>query len=594
VKAPFFNPMMPVGVPAARSAGKTANLGGDNNFAMFMHRRLIAESGQRDLLGVTDSVSDSNAADEPKKKTASAGEDDISGIFELIQEFMQKLQALSTDTKNGPGEWSFSPADAGLLRKLAADAGMTKADLAGLLDRLAQEKKLSLGDLFGTLSRHLGNLAQSTPVTAPETDLPLLESILSRLGVPTEQLQQIADKSVVIDGTIDLEKFLQALNNLPKDEIGSSVSLTNAEVDQLQAILAAAGVTRELQYSLLPERGLSWDHPFQPERPVHMNLGRLKSMLEHAISQVKAGRPKLDLPAFFADLDQVLSQSGFIKNGSSWSPAVQQSVKAMYDQLLANVDLENVHIETPSTKPKLALSEAGIEGKQQGKGGPFAMNGDPDSHLAAVPETAQGSGKGQGELKQLAELVEAAGKRLKDGESQSGIESFAMAASRSVAGGSHAAASKTLPSLPRLAPDVWQQALNQLTSGVSQALHDNEHHFVLRLHPQELGEVKVEVLVRDHQISLAFTMDDKRVKEMLENNIGQFHDNLEKQGFIVGECIVSMDQQKDSGETRQWFVSSGKEQGKDRLVEGVGGNPQELLTRILSHPGRENGFNIVI
>ncbi|MDA8166097.1 MAG: flagellar hook-length control protein FliK [Desulfobacteraceae bacterium] len=601
MEVPFLNPMMPAGLPAVQGAAKTANLSGDQDFAQFMDRRLNEESGQKDLLGVARQAPAASAAKgQPAKESGpDAAGQNVPAVAGLLQQFMQKLQALSTDTKNGPGQWSFAPPDAGVLQKLATDAGMSSAETAALLQRLQEKGKLPLEELFAALAQHFANLSKPDPVNVAETRLPLLESILSRLGVGVDQLQKIESQAVAVDGKLDLGKFLQALEGLPQKENGPPVVLSDDEADQLQSMLGEAGVTLELQQAMLPERGLSWNRGFQPESPVNMSLGRLESMLRQAITQVNAQRPQTDLPAFFADMNQVLVQSGFNENGAGWSPAVQGAVRGMYEQLLASVDLAGVRIEAPPPQPKLgqsATKNAG-DGKQAGEGGLFGAPVE-DAAAAFLSNPAAGGNAGQegngakGEAERA--LMEAIVNKAPAGVSPAAAESFSLAAGRSVGTPPQAEpATNTVPG-PPLAPELQQQALNQIAAGVARGLGGNEQHFVLRLRPPELGDVKVEVLVKNDHVSLAFTMDDKRVKEALESNMGQFRDNLQKQGLVLGECMVSVDQQDSSGEAWERFANAWRKQMGDRQAEKVGGAPQELLARTFGRPIRESGFNAII
>ena len=136
-----------------------------------------------------------------------------------------------------------------LLQKIAKDAGMNESQLTALLEKMKnQDGKLNLADFLASFSRHFQSLQDEAPVTAPETDLPLLQSVLERLGVPVPEVSRISEAAVRGDNTIDLQKILAGLQDLPGVRI---TDLTAVEAEQLQDILANAGVSQQLQRALV-------------------------------------------------------------------------------------------------------------------------------------------------------------------------------------------------------------------------------------------------------------------------------------------------------------------------------------------------------
>ncbi len=110
-------------------------------------------------------------------------------------------------------------------------------------------------------------------------------------------------------------------------------------------------------------------------------------------------------------------------------------------------------------------------------------------------------------------------------------------------------------------------------------LRNSLHQLTLTLYPKELGEVKVDLQVRESHISVSFVMENSRVKEALESNMQDFKDNLNKQGFSLQECFVSVDQ-NNSEDARQRF-----EEAWERLVAQTGygkniGQPSEVMAMV--------------
>ena len=85
-----------------------------------------------------------------------------------------------------------------------------------------------------------------------------METLLSKLGVPVEQIVDAADKGATGDGQLDLASFLEGLQGV--EDNGQPIVLTDWEKTQLQEIFSKAGVAEELQNRLLPDQDL--DTPF--------------------------------------------------------------------------------------------------------------------------------------------------------------------------------------------------------------------------------------------------------------------------------------------------------------------------------------------
>ena len=356
-------------VTAAVEAKSPADQKTGSNFSDYMEKKMAAERRDKsNLLRLQKNKAASTSATDKKTPVAASDskqKDETAAattIAALLGQLVQVLQKTAGDQKMGPGEWSFSVPDSELLQKIAKDAGMNESQMSALLEKMKnQDGKLNLADFLASFSRHFQTLQSDAPVTVPETDLPLLESVLERLGVPVPEVSKASEAAVRGDNTIDLQKILAGLKGMPGENI---TDLTATEAEQLQDILANAGVSQQLQRSLLPERlpvieGLIKDGP-----PVTLTLDRLKNMLEQAVQEVKANRLQADPLAFLADLQDVLSKSGFEAKGPSLSSAVQGSVAAVFKKLMESVDLAKVKVEQGvKTQQGSAFAEAMMEKK---------------------------------------------------------------------------------------------------------------------------------------------------------------------------------------------------------------------------------------
>jgi len=776
------------------------------NFSDYMEKQMVKDQqGTNDLFGLQKAKGIAVSAVD-RKAFAAAPEhlkenEDTTTLTALLGQFVQDLQKSAGDQKQGAGEWSFPVPDSDLMQKIAKDAGMNESQLSMLMEKMKnKDGKLNLVDFLASFSRHFQNLQNDLPVTVPETELPLLQNFLARLGIPVPEVSKISEAAVRGDNTIDLQKILAGLKDLPEIRI---TDITPVEAEQLQDLLAEAGVSQQLQRALLPERlpvveGLVKDVP-----PVTLTLDRLKNMLAKAVDEVKANRLQADPLSFLADLQEVLVRSGFESKGPSLSSAVQGTVVAIFEKLMESVDLSRVKVirgsvgaESMMGQKDLAVSAGtseidlqplqsllgrlGVSVPEMSRISDAAARGnnifalqkvvdllqgvmearitdlttevnriseaavrgdnifdlqkvadllqimtgeeitghtvvkaeqvpvmkglvesnqsvvlildslknmltqavrevkanrlqtDPLSLLADLQEVLAPSGfatngqrqspVAQGSLvavfeklmasvdlskvkvqQGVAKLDKAIAKNLgealnlfadqnsdtvalfnsefadpvlaisqdgqlaKDGKGvlvsgelfvenssvfQGEAAVLAKAESVGVAASSSQAA-RPFVHIPNLPPGVQQQSFAQLSQGVLQGLRNQEHHLVLKLYPKEFGEVKVEMTVRDNQVAVSFLMENARVKAVLESNLEQFRENMEKQGFIIGDCMVSLNRDTDSNESWQQFQAASLEKVNGRRLTTLADLPEDILyQRVQPGNGRESGVDL--
>ena len=572
---------------SSRDTGKSRE-----SFADYMDKKLDGLASRKNLLGVKPKMQASakpdgaarQSADSDAAKTAEDIDmEDAQNMAALLAQFLQDMQAMAKDSEKKPGEWGFTLPDNNILQQLAADAGMEKNKLAALLQQSeAQNGVFDLRNFLTTLTRHFEERGKDVAVTVPETDLPFLETLLSKLGVPVEQVVDVADKGATGDGKLDLAAFLEGLRAV-KDN-NQPIALTDLDKAQLQDILAKAGVSEALQNRLLPQQDTGT--PF--------SLARLREMLQQGIANVKESRPKLDLPAFLNDLQQVFTEAKFNDQNVGWSPAVQAAVTSAYEELLKSVDLAKIQV-------KIA----------QGPGKPQTMtvedDGTVDLHgLADADASAEGQisasvadGNAEnGEMGAGQERFPASSESAPAGMSQESHAAAAAAAGRHTGSAQQMAVTpgREAAPAPQMPPGLAQQTFHNISNGVLNGLKNNEHHLVLRLYPRELGEVKVEMTVRDQNVTLSFAMENHRVKETLESNMQQFQDNLARQGFNLQGCEVSVNQQQDDANGAWQFFEQARQQGKGRVVrETLADLPAEAMyIRPVNDSVREGGISLFI
>jgi len=592
-----MNPVLPVPGPelSVKKTGGTSD--SDSSFARHLDRQLDKKYGDsRDKLGVARNSEQSRQASRSKDNAAPAAKstaddrDDQAGaqsVEELLRQFLAELQDVAEQKTGVPGEWKTELPDMEILQQLAVDAGMKEADFAQFMQQLEnQDNKVGLIDFFEALTRHFQEMNESAPITVAEADLPMLQALLAKMGLDEASIAKIADQAVTGDGKLDLSLLAQGLAGAAGEEGLMPVTLTDWESEQLQNLLAEAGLTLEEQNELLPERFLNQVLGRENAgEAVQLTLDRLQSMLSDATAAAKASQPKVDLPAFLADLQKIVSQSAFEAQGPGWTPVVEESVNAVYQKLQELVDLARVKVEENKLQEGTFQEEQdlqsdfaewvkGLEEKFEQPAG-RQDTADFSGEMAA----SQSGGEEVTAAKTAADPQPAAAFTVKPGGQE------AMPAQEAARG--EAAARQPFR-------QMQQQVVQQLSDGVIRGLKSQEHHLVLRLYPQDLGEVKVNLTVRDDHVSVSFNMENSRVKEMLESNMEEFKQSMNQRGFSLGECFVSVGQE-NSGESWQRFEMA--RQTVKAAAESLADLPADALYLQAATPGadgQQSGINLIV
>lgn len=346
--------MPPIAAQLASGAGSDLKaqlpIAKEGTFAQHLEREISAgQSEGNNLLGVQ--------AAKGKTITQYERPEDVPATVEAI---LQQLMADLKDMAKKPvmveaGQWNFQLKSLGLLEELAGLAGMDAASLAPLKRQMEQQGGLPLADLFAALEKNFKDLATDKKVTVAETNLPLLETFLNKLGVTPEAIQQLDQQGVNGTDQLDLAAYVQGLQRIPASPAGqetpAAFTLSAWELEQFASMLAEAGVPADKIEQLFPERmamqqkALAGLRPEQGNEPVAMSLDRLKSTLQQALAAAHEARPSPELPGFFTELYTILSQADFQSSDAGWSPVIQGTMKDAYEELQKMVDLAMVKVE---------------------------------------------------------------------------------------------------------------------------------------------------------------------------------------------------------------------------------------------------------
>ncbi len=554
--------------------------GREENFARYLDKKVRTERRARSAqLGVKHrTVKDQQTTqDKERQKSESSDDGSRANIAAFLQQLLTDLKNLSTQpNQHDAGEWSFQLKSMDMLRKLAAAAGMSGKELAGWQKQLNDKGMINLRDILASLAQHFQTMRQPGRVTAPETDLPVMESMLERMGVDSASLSALAAKSVNDKGGFDLQTYLKGLEKLSAAKLQTqgqdahdgwrAVKVSNADMRQFRDMLGAAGLTRGQLLEMFPDslnQALTTGGKAGRGGRETMSMSRLQELLGQTVNMVEDGKPEIKPVGFLNNLVDVLQQAGFVKKDTNWSPVVQKSLTAVYQQLQKMVDLSKVKVDKIN---EIMRRDEALTADWQ-KSAPT----DIDAALTDGKELTGQFAKENSDSDLVDELVD--GHDSKGRKSGNGGMDFNSLSSSAVPVDSRSADAMSAAVRPRTAspPVILQQfAFEQISQGVTQALQRDDHHLVLTMYPKELGEVKVDLQIKNNHVMVSFVMDNHRVKETLEKNMDEFKQNLNQQGYNLESCMVMVDQHNNSEDSRQRFESAWEQLNLDKGRQGGG------------------------
>ncbi len=531
----IMTPVLPVQGAERPIEPSRSRVDSGNKFSDHLERKVQEKQDRHDdKLGVRTQQERSERTVPPKEKDTDIPQEQetVSGeelpVSDLLAMLLQELQNMAQDKEIGPGEWQVEMPDGDLLQQLALSAGMDETDISTLMGQFTSDSgETELADFLQTLISHFASFENDQPVTTLETDLPMLETLLEKIGLSTEQIGKIADFSVEQDGVLNLERFQAALAQLDIEIDAPLTPLTPWETEQLQALMTRAGVNLGEQLELLPET--------LHEKAPLFDLERLQALLDKTITLVKNDQPKINPPAFLADLDKILSQAGFSQKTTGMIPVVQESMGEAYKNLLDLFD-----------QTKLRYEEGMLAEEEK-------LQTDIQKWLHRVVATSEGKETTSNGFQELNLALGQQNEMLTNQTSQHDQQPLSSATNDPAA-----LTTPTEPTSPAPTPRQFtqfqqQQIFNQLSMAAARGLRSGEHQFMLKLHPAELGEVKVDISLRNEQLSVSFTMENSRVKQTLESSMEEFRQNMEEKGFTLGQLNVSVGQGDEGNEEWQRF-----------------------------------------
>lgn len=488
---------------------------------------------------------------------------DRTTVAGLLGDLMRQIQKMVAEAKPGPGIWVIQQPDESQLLTLAADAGMSEAEWSVFQEQYAKQGgKVDLSSLCAMLERHFDGLTSMTPATAPETDLPLLENILTRFGLDSDKVRQISNAAVSGDGSFDLAAFLAGVKGVSSS--APQVNLTPWEKEQLGLILDKAATSVGLP-----------SQPVQPGNTLEdqFSLAQLTDYLQQGLDEIEARRVFPAAGAVINDLESLASQASFETKSVGWAPLVQDTLNKVRESLLQAAGPGN----DPHVGIKAREGDKGyglLNAQAEKNGAVIAKNLANEAKEFVLPGSTGAPGNVDAEV--LAANTPGKDAGFWGQNSAMPAEGAGMTSSTGLTAADSRGAGETFAARqapwPAFTNAEANQIYQQLSRGVMRGLENREHRLVLKLSPPELGEVRIELMVKDDHVRAMFAMESSKVKEVLENSMGQFRETLSQQGLILDECSVFVGQRDSSPDDFRRFVADWRQKrggGRDQAPEVI-------------------------
>ena len=122
------------------------------------------------------------------------------------------------------------------------------------------------------------------------------------------------------------------------------------------------------------------------------------------------------------------------------------------------------------------------------------------------------------------------------------------------------------------------------------------HKVALKLHPAELGELKVNIQMRDGGVQASIAAQNQRVIEVLEKNMPKLRELMEQQGLKVSDLSVYLERGIESEQnlfeeqlSQEKNGFNGKSKGSNKSTFTLSNEEDEL---IVETPEEEQNVNV--
>jgi flagellar hook-length control protein FliK len=450
------------------------------------------------------------------------------------------------------------------LEEVLVNSGYGAEDAKQILDKSANsDGSINLGTVFALLPRY-------TPEQGPQffikaTDKPLLSQVLKGLGISTE----------------DVNSFMEGL-----EQVGDRLRVTG-----LPSLLAKAGkdsgnqsgqVDRSVLSDLLGKMGLATDEINTLLAKAYDGEGRANPKAVLALLQAAANRQDHAVADAMKDLAQRIK---VVPRGQQ-KPLDADRMRAQFIKAVESVesglsarsgefDKELTQALTALSKgqgegklneliPRLVKSELGGQASELGQGsaqaaisrGGEAASSGSQAGLAGG-NSRQGGGESQTQAGGRQTLATAGSQTQTD-------SSFGVAMGRA---GQMAGADQA--SGPRGVLPAY--VVRQVGLAMTQMVARDQTTLRLDLKPPSLGELNLELSVKDGVVTAKLVAENVAAKQALESGMDQLKQDLANQGLKLSHVEITVNPDAERRQAQAQAGDNGRGSGGSRSGSGSGG-----------------------
>ncbi len=423
-----------------------------------------------------------------------------------------------------------------VLTEFLQTCGFKEDEIPRIIEKAkGKEGQYALDVLFAMLDPKVPQAGTESPAQtspdAPEhslalSDLSVVSAMLQQFGLKPQEVGKITEKCLSREGVVRIDQLVKCL----KDECTRPLSATPIEEwheTALADLLAKFGLTGEEIRKLAVEAGLS---------DKEISLPKLALMLDKAADILDRQRNPIDAGKFLDNLEQLLSKVRLETDAGQAGQDQAGVLRSWQDKWLERLREEWARLDPGGKTLTLETSP----------GGKFQVEG------GITPAW-------------LEEITD----RLAETERQVQKPLFTMGRVPTASPPDNVVAAKEI-----IRPVFYpEDILPQVTDRIIGSLRLKEDQVVIKLFPPHLGEVKVNLVFKNDQLNTIFTLDNPRVKEIVENGLPELKIALTEQGIKMGECHVELSQDFSQlfGEQEQYTWRFGPSyrggNGQDAWVE---------------------------
>ena len=493
-------------------------------------------------------ASESASAPELDSRSANSGSSPIGRLENYLEQTGEPLE-----------RFEVSPSGREKLVRVLEESGYSEEDAKEIVKRATKDDgSINLGTVFQLLEHYEADQGPVLIIDASQKNQFI--QILQELGLKQEDIQKFLAENTNKDGNLEIKNFGELLAKVEGAQEGQAV---NGGVNKsiLSGLLEQLGLSDE-EITTLLEQNTDTEGNIQAEAALNI-LKKAAAKKNQAVAQA--------MKDLAADL-KVKSTD----NEVDFSQADAKRIKQQAEKIIQAMEGNEGHSKS-SLKEALAAAMADEFDDEMTDVKPQALTGQEQNaapKVKATADTAASEDKQQAyqfaKEQSVQAKAETAGQDAQSGNTNSsksggnptaGIEN----AGRTAESGKATAARGPLPSY----------VVNQVADRLAYMVKNNQNSLKINIKPPELGELNVELSMKDGVLKATLTAESVAAKNTLDAGSEQLKQLLAQQGIKVESLDITL--KSDSQESQAQFEdhlnkkggyqSGGKSTGQGSDVE---------------------------